>query len=181
LKTLDFYLWNVLAIAFPLALFEIWLERFKSGWDGEFTSRFWGKKIRIGFLNKVFEKAYITPYHFIMFGAIIPALMVVQYAWLVHLAGRNSLVMEFWDLKIVPLIFLPAVWLGNAVLEDFLWFALNWHFPDALRKLFRGEFKWHTKWVVVGKGMVPRFYLTTPGLVIVLLVLEDFIVKHYEN
>jgi hypothetical protein len=173
---------NLLFFAIPLALFEIWLENFKSGWDGEFIHPFWGKKIYWGWMLKVFQKRYVTPYHLIMFGVIIPLITLTEYLMLHFLDGSRWIVVSFGKVTIIPPLFILALWLGNMVVEDFLWFALNtwfhFRFPDALHKLFKGEFKWHTQWVnITHNVMLPRFYLTTPIWIAILLAAEEILIR----
>lgn len=176
------YIANVLVLAIPLAFFEIWLENFKSGWDGEFTDPFWGRKIRWRWMNTLFEKAYVTPYHLVMFGAVIPGITFLEY-WIFHiLSGGSWLIMSFRGITIVAPIYIVAVWIGNAVVEDFFWFAFNswfkFRFPDALDKLFRGEFKWHTKWVRVTRSAVlPRFYFTAPVVILGLMAAQEIVIR----
>ncbi len=181
LKLILFYVANVLLFAIPLAAFEVWLEKFKSGWDGEFVDPFWGKKVNIRLIDKVFEKTYVTPYHIIMFGVIMPGITVLEWLGLHWLTGQGWIMLSFGGITIIPPIFLSAVWIGNAVVEDFLWFAFNswfgFRFPDALAKLFMGEFKWHTKWARLSPSvMLPRFYLTAPIWIVILLVAQQLII-----
>jgi hypothetical protein len=178
MTTLWLYLLNVLVIAFPLAIFEIWLEKYKSGWGGEFYHPFWGKKIRIGLLLRIAEKIYVTPYHLIMFGVVIPGIFTAEYFSLRYLAWHGGWILSFTDISIVPAIFLPAVWLGVTVVEDFLWFALNWRYPDALLRLCRGEMAWHTRWVKITDSVkLPRFYLTVPLGIAFLFAVHHCIVR----
>ncbi len=172
----------MLLFAIPLGLFEVWLERFKSGWCGEFHNPFWGKKIRIKLLNLLGEKTYVTPYHLIMFGPVYLGVSIIELICL-HFAGHGWMIITVSGFKIVPVIWLTAVWFGNATVEDFLWFVFNsycfwfkFRFPDALKMLFRGKFTWHTRWVKIGSIMLPRFYLTTPLWVMLLLIIHYFVV-----
>lgn len=158
------YAINVLVVAVPLAIFEIWLGRFKDGWGGEFRHPFWGYKITWRPLCLVMQKTYVTPYHLLMFGLVIPAALGIE-CWVL----RHQIV---W-----PVFFL-ALWIGVAILEDFLWFALNWHYPGALRRLVREGLSWHTKWVQLSKNVkVPSFYVTSPFWIAVLLVIQHLIIR----
>ena len=187
MKTFLFYIANVLLFAIPLGLFEVYLERFKSGWDGEFFDPFWGKKINVAWMDKAFEKTYVTPYHIIMFGIVFPGIIALEYLGLHCVAGHGWWRLDFWGISIIPLAFIPAVLVGNMVFEDFLWFVFNsycwWfkvRFPDALAKLFRGEFKWHTKWIdipLVGIKL-PRFYIWATAIAIILLIIQEAIIKY---
>jgi hypothetical protein len=117
-----------------------------------------------------------------MFGAIIPAITVLNFLLFWHLSGHTWSIMSFGGVKIVPIIFLPTIWLGNMVLEDFLWFAIQsitgWREPKALERLFAGDFVWHTEFVELPFSiMLPRFYITTPLWVAILLIIQQFIVR----
>jgi len=170
------YISNVILIAAPLAIFEIWLEKYKSGWGGEFYNPFWGKKVSLGFILKVAEKTYVTVYHFVVWGLAVPILLILEFFILWHMSQSGFYVLDVASVRIVPSLFLLSVYLGVMVTEDFLWFALNWRFPGALRRLFRGDMKWHTKWVSLTRyTQLPRFYLTTPLLVLVLLVVQHIL------
>ncbi len=158
------YAINVLVVAVPLALFEIWLERFKTGWGGEFRSPFWGYKITWRPLCLVMQKTYVTPYHLLMFGLVIPVTLVAQ-CWLT-------------PLPVVGPVYFLALWIGVATLEDFLWAALNWHYPRALHRMFHQGLSWHTKWIELTQEVkVPRFYITSPFWIAILLVIQHLIIR----
>ena len=78
------YLCNVLLFSLPLAIFEIWLEGYKTGSWGktEFSDRFFlGKKIDVSksWLGRVLEKEYFEWYHVTMFGIVMPLLVFLNY------------------------------------------------------------------------------------------------------
>jgi hypothetical protein len=79
-------------------------------------------------------------------------------------------------------LYMPTVYLGIMVTEDFLWFAvqsaIGWRKPDALDQLFLGKMKWIKDWVDVPLlGIkLPRSYYKTPALVIILLVVQYILV-----
>ena len=173
-----FYLANVFIIALPFAVLEIWLEKFKSEWDGEFNSAFWGKKIQIKLLLKMTDKTYITVYHFVMFGLFLPGILTLESFVLFH-AGQNQFwIFEVNGARLIALIFIFAVWLGVAVVEDFLWFLLNWRYPKALGKLFKAELAWHTHWISLTNSIkLPRFYITAPIVVVILFVINYIFVS----
>ena len=50
-------------------------------------------------------------------------------------------------------------WLLLCVVEDFLWFALNWYYPGSLRELIAGRIWWHTRWWRIGSIKLPGFYV----------------------
>ena len=190
------YVKNLLPISYLLAEFEIYLEGFKKGeWSKtEFDHKFWGRKI-MGrnklsrfIIGWVLEKTYITPYHIVMFGGIIPLVTIINYLVLWLTSGQvptlyGWLFMTVAGTKIFAPLFVVAVWIGNLVLEDFLWFALQsltgWREPHALSKLLHGEFAWHTKWWGFKGLMLPRFYFTTPLLVTLILLAQHFIVMRF--
>ena len=160
-----------------MAIFEIWLERFKSGWGGEFYSPFWGKKLYFSWVMKSMEKSYISVYHLVMFAGVLPGIYLAEYFLFVHWVGHHGWILSFEGFTVVPIIYFLAVWMGVAVGEDFLYFLLNWHFPDALRLFFKGELSWHTKWVnITPTKKVPKFYLTTPLYIAGLFALQSAVV-----
>ncbi len=173
-----FYWVNVVVIALPLAIFEIWLERFKTGWGGEFKSRFWGRKIEIRWLNKIFGFLAISVYHLVMFGLVLPAIYLSEYLVLAHLAGSHSWVISFNGYTLVPLIYFVGLWIGVSVMEDFLYFLLNWHFPNALRRLFRGEATWLAYWDTESKIQIPNNYICGPLVICILFGLQKIIIKY---
>ena len=175
------YILNVLVIAIPLAVLELWLEKFKTGWGGEFRSRFWGKKLYFKVVLKVAEKTYISVYHLVMFAVILPGIFVFEFLVLWHLSKSGSWVLNVYDVRFVPIIFLPTVWLGNSVTEDFLYFVIadlfSWRFPGALKRFFNGECKWHTHYVKLSNSIkLPRFYLTVPIYIVVLLIVHSIFI-----
>ncbi|MES2215747.1 MAG: hypothetical protein V4481_00435 [Patescibacteria group bacterium] len=178
IKLVGFYLGNVLAISIPLALFEIYLERFKSGWNGEFYSPFWGRKFHIGWINKVMEKTYVSMYHLVMWVGVMPGVLITEYFLLAHLNGGHGWIVSCYKIRLVPILYLPAIWMGVSVVEDFLWFALNWHFPGALQMLVRAEMVWHTDYVSITRTIkLPRFYLMTWVWVALVLGIQYLIAK----
>ena len=115
------FLVNVFVLSLVLAIFEIWMEKDR-GW-GTGLGPFWGKKFfKKSFISKASEKYYFTLYHIVMFGLIVPLILLGEYLWIF----RTS-----------PLFYL-ASWVEIAVVEDFLWFVFNWYFPGSLRKLLAG-------------------------------------------
>jgi hypothetical protein len=177
--TIGFYVVNIFAIAVPLAIFEIWLEKFKSGWGGEFYNPFWGKKIRTAWIMRVAEKDYLTPYHFLMFLGILPIIYGAEWVAFSHVAvGPWWFVLSFRDISISPILYFPALWIGVATLEDFLYFALNWRWPNALTRLFNAEMPWHTDYVRISTTkQVPRFYLICLIYVVLLLAAQHLIAR----
>jgi len=168
------YLTSVFTIALPLALFEIWLERFKTGWGGNFTSEFWGRKIQFGLAKKLLGSGVElgTRYHILMFPVVVPTLFFLCARFL----GRHvAHAPVFWPLFVI------AGMLGIMLVEDVLWFVLNaaFHlrFPDALQRLLRGDVSWHPRWIRLGSVKLPDFYVWMPVLVTALLYLQAQIAK----
>lgn len=87
------------------------------------------------------EKHYFTRYHLVMFCLLLPS----------ALYGLHHIFK-------IPTLVLIAAWLEICVVEDFLWFVLNWHHPGILRKLVAGEIWWHTTFWHIGPIKIPRFY-----------------------
>jgi hypothetical protein len=174
MKTIAFYFVNVLVISVPIALFEIYLERFKSGWGGEFTNQFWGKRFHFKFLDLIAEKTYLSTYHIIMWLVAMPLIYLGIYLLMHHLSkNRGWMVLEFHNMGIIPVLYLPALALGVAIFEDFLWAALNWHYEHALIRFFKAGLEWHTHWVRIASDiMIPRFYIWV-AIVVALLLLTQ--------
>lgn len=180
------YLANVLIISIPLAIFEIWLERFKHGpWgEGEFQHRFWGHKIDNKILCTILQKKYVTPYHLVVFIAVLGALFGLEWHYFATQSISNGWIISavlpiFGAVKIIPLIFFPALWLGVATVEDLFWFALNWRVPNSLMKLIRKEFGWHTAYYHINPSKtwwLPKFYLQTLAIVLVLFTVHELVI-----
>lgn len=168
MKLLGLYLANVFVIAIPFAIFEIWLERFKSGWGGEFHNQYWGKTVRKNFGLQVY-----TRYHQIAFFRVLPSILLVEFLMFWIYAGSGFWVFDIAGVKIVPIMFLLSVWIGVTLIEDFLWFALNWHHRGALKRLLSGDVSWHVGWVNLTKSIkLPRKYFEFMIVVFILLVAQ---------
>jgi hypothetical protein len=167
------YLCNVIVLALPFALLEIWLEKFKSGWAGEFYNSFWGRKIHIKFFL-----SYMTVYHLVAFSSLA-MLLVLEFFGLRSLTENGGFwIMDVAGIRFVPVIFLLSVWIGVAELEDFLWFALNWRYRGAMKRLLWGEVKWHVSWVNITRSRkLPRMYFIGLFAVIALFVLQYIIIE----
>ena len=122
------------------------------------------------------EKKYIAVYHVVMFGLILPAIYIGEYALLCHNTHHYDWTVEFWDVVLVAPVYLIAVWMGVAVLEDFLYFLLNWHFPNALDRFWRGEMTCHTRYTrICATKVVPHFYITTAIWIVGFLAANQWI------
>jgi len=183
LKILFLYLINVVAISLPLAVLEIYLEKFKSGpWgDTEFTHGFWGRRIR-GEIVLFFGKDFVTMYQIVVFGTIIVGLTALCYATF----ADGLFVIVIGDTSVVMPAFVAAIVSGIMVTEDLLWFAIQtwtgWREPEALDRLFRGDYKWHgatpDKWLHFMPGvMIPRCYVTYATVSVGLLFGQDLLVS----
>ncbi len=148
---------NFFVLSLILAIFEISTEKDK-GW-GTGLGSFWGKKFFVeGVISRVCEKHYFTLYHLVMFGLIVPLILYGEHLWFK-----------------MPLFFLVASWIEIAVIEDFLWFILNWYFPGSLRKLLAGEIWWHTVYWRIGNIRLPRFYFLSSFWATGFLLLQYYI------
>jgi hypothetical protein len=157
------YLANLFVFAIPLTFLECWLDKYRDGWGTEFRSPFWGHKLRWKWL-RLFEKEFIVVYHVVVFFIALPLLFTGEYFLVAPFSHQFG-----------PLYFI-ALWLGVSTLEDFLYFVFNWHFDDALERFWRGEMKWHTHYVrITANKVVPRFYITTPIWIAVLLIANYFL------
>jgi hypothetical protein len=174
----------VLVLSAVIALFEVVLEK-NQGWASGFERRWMGRQLfHHGILLALIEKPYITVYHLLMFGGIVPLILaaeclLIRFFWVSHIfAIRGSVLLTVWQVGSVR--FLPwfsgiAAWLAICVIEDFLWFVFNWYYPASLHDLLSGNIWWHTRWVQVGRLKVPRFYLSTMLLVCALWSLSVYI------
>ena len=113
------------------------------------------------------DKPYITSYHLLVFGALLPSVLWAQ--------GRVGVLTGFEPasragIPIANFLFFFSAFLAICVLEDFLWFALNWYYPRSLTDLLAGEIWWHTSWIPLGPSVkLPRVYLSVGGIALCLL------------
>jgi hypothetical protein len=183
---LCWWLINVLLLSSSLALFEIILER-ENGWASGLKRFGLGRPLWRGSLFANFiEKQYLTPYHLLMFGVVIPGIFLGQLYTLhrvlndVTFTSTHSAVFStchVGPVAFVPLLAILAAWLALAALEDFLWFAWNWYYPRSLQDLIQGQIWWHTQWVQIGTIKLPRFYVVTPPLACVLLAASSLLAR----
>jgi len=164
---------NVLVVSLALAIFEIVLER-HNGWGSGLNPSGWGRKLfGESIISQICEKPYFTVYHLFTFLFIVPVLLVGElllvnsleighpvYSYL-FLGSKPHFVMQVGEVRLIPLLFLTAGWLSILVVEDVLWFALNWHYPKSWAELLSGNIWWHTRWLNFGSIKLPRFYVTT--------------------
>lgn len=175
-----YILWlaDVFTISVTVALFEIVLEK-DQGWASGLSASGLGRKLWQGSIFvRCLEKPYLTIYHLLMFGLVLPLILAAQ-CWVLYLLWSNQGVTIFhrsiltiWRVGHVvfaPYLFCIAAWLAICLIEDFLWFAFNWHYPASLHDLLSGNIWWHTRWVRVGTRVLPRFYLLTLVLTSVIL------------
>jgi hypothetical protein len=78
--------------------------------------------------------------------------------------------MRVGGVGLIPLLFLTAAWFSILVVEDALWFLLNWYYPKSMEDLLSGNIWWHTRWLTLGSIKLPRFYVTTPIVAVAFLV-----------
>ncbi len=163
-----------------LAVYEILMEK-GNGWASALNPNTWGRKIGEGtYFAQLIEKPYLTVYHIVMFGAIIPALLACElfaFQSIAHpVVTRNVLaVWHVGSITFMPLLSAIATWHGLCVLEDFLWFVLNWHYPTSLSDLLSGKIWWHTKWANVGRIKFPRYYISSAAQAAVFLALSAYL------
>jgi hypothetical protein len=164
---------NVVVLSLGLALFEIFIEKEK-GWASGANPKVAGRKLfRGSVLSDICEKPYLTAYHLFVFGLIVPLILagelgLVGAAAIEHpslgiwfLSPANYLVMKIGGVAFVPILFFIAAWFCIFVVEDLLWFLLNWHYPCSMQDLLSGKIWWHTRWLTLGSIKLPRFYFTT--------------------
>jgi hypothetical protein len=172
---------DVVILSAVVALFEIGLER-DEGWASGLSQNRLGRRLWQGSLFvHLLEKPYLTAYHFLMFGGVVPLILATQCALIRHVwvgrtfIVRNSGILMVWQVgsaMFSPLFASVAAWLAICTIEDFLWFALNWYYPKSLQDLLSGNIWWHTQWVQLGQVKVPRFYIFTPALACVVLTVS---------
>jgi len=161
------WLADVLVLSVALALFEISLEK-DQGWASGLSREGLGKQLWQGSaFARLLEKPYITVYHLLVFGVIVPLILagqcwIVRAFWVNRTADmRDAGLLTVWQVgsvNFVPLFSSIAAWLAISTIEDFLWFALNWHYLTSMQDLFSGNIWWHTRWIAFGKIKLPRFY-----------------------
>jgi hypothetical protein len=170
---------NVMLVGICLAIFEINLEKDK-GWATGLNPRGWGRKLfENGAFARFCEKPYLTVYHLIMFGLIVPAILISEclivrllgIGYAVHGRGAGAgWTIQIGEVRVVPILFLCAAWIALISVEDFLWFALNWYYPRSMKDLLSGKIWWHTHWVKIGEIQLPRFYFFSALMAPILLV-----------
>ena len=172
---------NVLILSLALALFEILLEK-ESGWASACNPKGAGRKLFGGsIVSKICEKPYLTAYHLFVFLLILPLILGGEFL-LVKAVGighpvlnslfvrpADYLVMQISGVPFIPLLFLTAAWFCILVVEDLLWFLLNWHYPKSMEDLLAGRIWWHTRWLTLGSIKLPRFYITISLIAFVFL------------
>lgn len=147
-----FFLVNVLILSVPIAIFEILIEKDKGWCSGHPKDRWYTRKIcENNFISRLVGVPYFLVYNLFVSFIFFPALLLVEY------------------LLLFPHpVFLLSVYIGALVVEDFLWFVLNWHFP-ALKELFKGPHGaiwWHKKWIKITK----YYYLPNSYLAIIIAI-----------
>lgn len=181
--TLIFWVVNFIPVSIILAIFEIWLEKYKTGpWGAtSFINPFWEKKLSIPvpFLQ------YISNYHAIMFSVVMPVLFIVSmWGWsmVLNYTVFTPNTTWYWSIASVSLLF-AAIWLGNSGLEDFFYFAIQsltgWHEPHALWKVvMEKDFAWFKDWLPPIFGLnIPGHWVFCPTAALILLSIRHWIVR----
>ncbi|HEX4007046.1 MAG TPA: hypothetical protein VHX60_12800 [Acidobacteriaceae bacterium] len=150
-----------------LAVVEIVLER-GQGWATALGNDGLGIRLLAGSpLASWIDKPYITAYHLLVFGAVLPTVLLAQS----RVAALTGL-----GVPATPMgnfLFYFSAFLAICIVEDFLWFALNWYYPTSLTDLFDGKIWWHTGWVALGPSLkLPRCYFSVGGVALCLFVLR---------
>lgn len=165
-----FWLTNVTFLSAALAIIEIVIEKDR-GWASSLSEAGLGRKLLAGTpAVRWIDKPWVTSYHLLVFGALLPLGLIAQH-WIGALAG----VVAPWNAghPFAGLLFLFSEFLAICVFEDFLWFALNWHYPSSLADLFAGQVWWHTRWIPMGSSAkLPRCYLSVGAIAACLLVVS---------
>ena len=157
------YIFNIILIAFPLAIFEICIES-SGGWGSSWPKHKWYAKPflpnnkLVKFLVKIANVQSPLNYHLFVFGIIIPIIFLIEYVFITH-----------------NIFLLTSCFIAVLVFEDFLWFLLNWRF-DALKQLFKGPngiIWWHKGWVRISKThYLPSSYFMMIPISLILLILS---------
>lgn len=165
-----FWVTGVTLLSAALALVEIVIEKDR-GWASSLNALGWGKKLLAGTpVVRWIDKPYITSYHLLVFGTLLPIVLWNQYRIGVLVGFVSS---GRTDHPIAHLLFLFSEFLAICVFEDFLWFALNWYYPSSLTDLFAGDIWWHTRWVPVGPSVkLPRFYISVGAIALCFLAIS---------
>ena len=163
-----FWTMDVTLLSSALAVFEIVLERDR-GWASALHERGWGRKLLAGnpLVRWIADKPYVTSYHLLVFGTVLPIVLLTQYQIGVALGFGAALSSGH---AIADLMFLFSAFLAICVFEDFLWFALNWYYPRSLADLLAGKIWWHTEWIPVSRTVkLPRFYISIGSIALLIL------------
>ncbi|MDD4988842.1 MAG: hypothetical protein PHV42_00235 [Candidatus Pacebacteria bacterium] len=161
----SFFILNVLAIAWPVAILEILIEKDKGWGAGHPKDKWYGKIIaQNNPVMKGLAKAIGVPYFFgyslVMYWLIIPWILVAEYFILVK---------NVW--------LLVAIFIAICFIEDFSWFVFNWYF-DSLTQLLKGpngSIWWHQKWIRIYKNKyLPASYFSGFALVIIFLLIAGY-------
>ena len=160
-----FYLLNIIVVALPLAIFEIFIEKnngWGSGWSKNswYTKKFLPNNNFVKFSTKIFKIEHPLNYHVLIFAVAVPFILILEYYYLTY-----------------NILFFFAIFLGVLVAEDSLWFLLNWHF-DAREQLLKGpngSIWWHKHWIKISKNYyLPTSYFSALLLsVLVLLIAKS--------
>jgi hypothetical protein len=172
---------NVLVLSLALAIFEILVEK-ANGWASGSNPKGAGRELfRDSLISEICEKPYLTAYHLFVFLLILPLilggeLLLVETLGIGHpvflsslFAGSAHLAMQVGGVTFIPFLFLTAAWFLILVVEDLLWFLLNWHYPKSMEDLLAGNIWWHTRWLTLGSIKLPRFYVTISFVAVVFL------------
>jgi len=165
-----FWAADVTILSAILAVIEIVIEK-DQGWASALNERGWGKKLLAGMtVLRWIDKPYVTAYHLLVFGALLPIVLWTQYRIGIF-AGFGSA--SHTSHVVADVLFLFSAFLAICVLEDFFWFALNWYYPSSLTDLLAGDIWWHTGWISLGPSVkLPRFYISVGGIAICLLAIS---------
>lgn len=153
MEDLMFYILNILLIALPLAIFEIFIEP-SGGWGISWPKHKWYAKPFFPenkFLKFIVRIANIESplyYHVFVFGLIIPGIFVLEYFFIIQ-----------------NILLLISCFIAVLVFEDFLWFLMNWRF-DSFTQLLKGpngNIWWHKGWVRVYK----QYYLPVSYFILI--------------
>jgi hypothetical protein len=174
-----FWAVNFIPVALALAIFEIWLEKYKRGPWGktEFINPYWEEKTGwpVPFLK------YTSRYHAVMFTGVLPPLFILSMLiWSKTLNYQVFPDGSPWYFSALSLVLLlAAICLGNMGTEDFFYFAIQsltgWREPHALRKVvIEKDFHWFKDWLPPIFGLnIPGHWLACPAGALILLYIRQ--------
>lgn len=186
IETLWFCYSVVMPIVIAVGLVEVYNDTNPPGWfwakagdewgKTKFTNPYWEQEVEVPLL---FIK-YISRYHLVMFGRIVPIFMMLRVAEISSLTRYEVFPagMPWYTSLLSAIILFAAMQTAVMGVEDFFYFAVqscfNWLEPHALRRVLHGDFAWFKDWIPLPFGIkVPGHWIFLPGVSIALLYIRQ--------